>query len=360
MGKLIFLKEAETTYIQGSGKKPYEVKKVGGVVSCSCPAWRNLGGSIDTRICKHIKANIDPDCLLPQAKQLRTKIEKPEIRLTKTGKISKAVTGAVKKDTAPPCLLAWPWDLRDPTDWWMSEKLDGVRAWWDGTKFISRLGNEFHAPEWFKKIMPKDIVLDGELWAGRKQFQKTISAVRKLIPTDSEWLDLTFMIFDAPEIPGKFEDRQKVLSDRFPIFRTNGAEGVGHICVLEQIKCLSLKHMQEFLALCESFGGEGIMIREPESLYEDDRSWTCQKVKSFFDDEAKVVGYTNGRGKNKGRVGALNVEWKGKEFDIGTGLNDEDRKNPPAIGSIISFRYTELTNAGIPRFGRYLAERNYE
>jgi DNA ligase-1 len=356
----IFLKEGEITYIQGSGKKPYEVKKVGGVVSCSCPAWRNLGGGIDTRVCKHIKANIDPDCLLPQAKKEQIKVVKPEIRLTKTGKISKAVTGAVKKDTAPPCLLAYPWDLCDPTGWWMSEKLDGVRAWWDGGKFISRLGNEFHAPDWFKKIMPKDMVLDGELWVGRKKFQKTIAAVRKHIPTDSEWQDVTFMIFDAPEIPGTFEERQKFLISKFPIFRTNGGEGVGQICVLEQIKCLSLEHMKEYLALVESFGGEGVMLRQPGSLYEVDRSWTCQKVKSFFDDEAKVLGYTNGRGKNKGRVGALSVKWKNKEFDIGTGLNDDDRKNPPAIGSVITFRYTELTDAGVPRFGRYLCIRNYE
>lgn len=359
---LKYLNEGDITYIQGSGKKPYEVKKVGGVVSCSCPAWRNMGGGIDTRVCKHIKANIDPACLLPQATSASpaqpTAPAAP--RLTKTGKVSTAVGGVVKKDTAPPVLLAHPWDGGDPTGWWMSEKLDGVRAWWNGEKFLSRLGNEFHAPDWFKALLPK-VVLDGELWVGRKQFQKTISTVRKLIPTDSEWQDITYVLYDAPTHGGAFEERIKYLEGLFPVFRSEGGEGVGQVCVLEQTQVQSLEHMKTVLASVEALGGEGLVIRQAGSAYESDRSWTCQKVKTFFDDEAEVIGYTDGRGKHKGRIGALVVKWKDKEFEIGTGLTDKDRENPPAIGAIVTFRYTALSeDKGLPKPASYVGVRDYE
>lgn len=359
---LTYLNEGDTTHIQGSGKKPYEVKKVGGVVSCSCPAWRNLGGPIDTRVCKHIKANIDPACLLPQAVNPPAQVTPavPAVRLTKTGKVSTAVGGVVKKSTAPPVLLAHPWDKSDPTGWWMSEKLDGVRAWWDGEKFISRLGNTYHAPEWFKALLP-NTVLDGELWVGRRQFQKTISVVRKLVPTDSEWQDITYVLYDAPTHGGVFEDRIKYLESLFPTFSHNNGAGVGQVCVLEQIQVKSAEHMQTMLSSVEALGGEGLVIRQAGSLYESDRSWTCQKVKTFIDDEAEVIGYTDGRGKHKGRVGALVVKWGDKEFEIGTGLTDKDRENPPAIGSIITFRYTSLSeDKGLPKPASYVGVRDYE
>jgi DNA ligase-1 len=280
-------------------------------------------------------------------------------RLTKTGKISTAVGGAVVKDTAPPCLLAHKWEGEDPTGYWMSEKLDGVRAWWDGTQFISRLGNTYHAPEWFRALLP-NVFLDGELWVGRKQFQKTISAVRKLVPTDSEWLDVIYVMFDAPKVPGSFEDRQKYLTSLFPILRIQGGEGVGQVVVAEQIKCTGVEHLRTLLRTVEALGAEGLMLREAGSLYEDGRSKTCLKVKTFFDAEAVVVGYTDGRGKHKGRVGALEVDWNGVKFEVGTGLSDAERKAPPAIGSLITFRYQELTDGGTPRFPSFLAIRNYE
>lgn len=361
-----YLNEGDKIFVQGSGKKPYELKKVGGVVSCSCPAWRNLGGSIDTRVCKHIKANVDPACLLPQAKGMATKPAVKEPRLTKTGKVSKAVGGVVVKDTAPPVLLAHKWEDEDPTGWWMSEKLDGVRAWWDGKQFISRLGNTYHAPDWFKKLMPKGVVLDGELWIGRGMFQKTISAVRKLIPTDSEWQDVTYVVFDAPKRAGTFEQRMKYLEGMLPTFKLGSGGSVGQVCLLEQIECENSKALKDFLKKVEGWGGEGMMLREPGSHYVEGRSKTLLKVKSFFDDEAKVIEHLPGRGKHKGRLGAIGVRWRNPEtkkdieFQIGSGFSDAQRKNPPSIGSKITFRYQELTENSVPRFPVFVTARDYE
>ena len=369
-----FLNEGDKTEIQGSGKKPYIVRKIGGVVDCSCPAWRNLGGPIDVRVCKHIKANIDPACLLPQAQAVfnggvvvpktgttaaapATAVAvAPPVRLTKTGKVSTAVAGVVVKDTAPPCLLAHKWENEDPTGMWMSEKLDGVRAWWDGQKFISRLGNEYHAPEWFKAELP-DIVLDGELFIGRKRFQKTVSAVRKLVPTDSEWENVKYMIFDAPEAGGTFESRMAYLAKEM---KDNFEADGSFICLVEQVKCTGADHLEKHLRKLEGLGAEGVMLREAGSLYESGRSHTCLKVKTFFDDEAEVIGHTAGRGKHKGRTGAIMCKWNGVEFEVGTGLTDKQRENPPSVGSKITFRYQELSVEGIPRFPSFVAARDYE
>lgn len=148
-----FLQEGETTHIQGSGKNPYEVKKVGGVVSCSCPAWRNLGGPIDTRVCKHMKANIDQGCFAPaQQAAVGFSVSPAAASVIEHNNKPKGGVKQPKEEVKEPLLLlAHSWEDEDPTGWWISEKLDGVRALWDGEKFISRLGNVYHAPDYFKK-----------------------------------------------------------------------------------------------------------------------------------------------------------------------------------------------------------------
>lgn len=366
---MIFLNEGDKIFIQGSGKKPYEVRKVGGVVDCSCPAWRNLGGPIDVRVCKHIKANIDPKCLLPQAQaamgiggvKVPVKANTSGPKLTRTGKLSTAIKQVVVKDTAPPVLLAHKWENEDPTGWWMSEKLDGVRAWWDGKNFISRLGNTYHAPEWFKRLLPK-AVLDGELFIGRGKFQQTVSVVRKLVPDDKEWTDVTYVMYDAPNVKGKFEDRIKYLEKIFPPYASYRSAGFGHVAVLEQVRCENLEHLKKYLTTIESFGGEGVMLRKPDSLYEEGRSATLLKVKTFIDDEATVVELIPGRGKHKGRLGALRVKWGKKVFKIGTGFSDDERRRPPKIGDKVTFRYrpNELTKDGLPRSAAFVVVRDYE
>lgn len=346
----VFLNEGDVHYAKGSGKKPYEIKKVGGVVSCSCPAWRNIGGPIDVRVCKHIRATIDSSCLLPQAlKQYGDAKAKP------TKKEKGAKKAAVKKDTAPPVLLAHSWENEDPKGWWMSEKLDGVRAWWDGENFISRLGNVFHAPQWFKDHLPKDVVLDGELFAGRKNFQKTISAVRKLVPNDDEWKGINYVVFDAPKTPGTFEERMKFLASLFddapistrPVYR------------LTQMFCANYDYMKLYLDIVEKNGGEGVMLREAGSLYEEGRSRTLLKVKTFWDAEGVVVGHNPGKGKNKGRLGSLEILWEGKTFNL-SGMTDKQRENPAPLGTVITFRATDLTDKGIPKFASFVSARDYE
>lgn len=332
--------------VKGSGKKPYVLSQDGPVFSCTCPAWRNQSLSIDKRSCKHLKGHLGE--LVELA---RTTGEAESSLIVEKGR--KLRPDEKVKLYGPPILLAHPWtpDV-DPTGWWMSEKLDGVRAYWNGKDFISRQGNTYLAPEWFKEGLPKYPV-DGELWMARQKFQETLSVVRSFDAGDDAWKKITYMIFDVPDSTAPFEIRKQLL-------RSIEKDAYNTVSVAQE-ECLSVEHLRDTLRAREALGAEGLMLRQPGSLYEVGRSHTCLKVKSFHEAEAEVIGYVAGKKRNKGVTGALSVRMPdGKEFDIGTGLSDAERRSPPKIGAMITYRYTETTKGGVPKCASYICERNYE
>lgn len=326
---MIDLEDGESCEMQGSGRKPYVLKNVGGVYSCSCPAWRNQSVAIETRTCKHLR-----------------KLRGDAAETARVGNPLPAVRAAAKD--APPILLAHSWDnATDLSDWWISEKLDGVRAYWTGTKFLSRQGNEYHAPDWFCEGLP-ETPLDGELWMDRGAFQRTVSVVRRQDGSE-HWKTIRYVVFDAPESKAPFEERLAVLQE------TVANSGNAFTTVLEQQRCEGEAHLRERLAAIEAIGGEGLMLRQPASLYEVGRSMTLLKVKTFHDAGALVIGHSAGKGRHKGTLGALIVRLPdGTEFNVGTGFTDAQRKAPPAVGSSVTFRYQELTDGGVPRFPSFL------
>ena len=179
-----------------------------------------------------------------------------------------------------PCYSAESWDsATDLAGWWMSEKLDGVRAFWDGKQFISRQGNLYHAPDWFVESLPS-IPLDGELWIGRKKFQRAVSIVRRQDKTDL-WKEVQFLVFDAPCSERPFRSRLEFIAQILSGEKLPYVEAHAHIL------CKSLEHLREELTRVEALGGEGLMLRQPGSLYEIGRSSTLLKVKTFHDDEAR-------------------------------------------------------------------------
>ena len=226
-----------------------------------------------------------------------------------------------------------------------------MRAWWDGKQFVSRLGNPYFAPDWFVAGLP-DFPLDGELWLGRKQFQRCVSIVRRQ-DRNQQWEDIRYLVFDAPGIDAPFEQRQAECLAWFERTAPKYAEFHPHQA------CRDKAHLDAELARVEALGGEGLMLRQPASPYVAGRSTTLLKVKSFLDTEARVIGYTKGAGRHLGRVGALEVELAdGTLFSVGTGLSDAQRDDPPQLGSIIGVRYQELSDAGVPRFPTYLGVRD--
>ena len=358
--------DGDETTAKGSGKTPYVLRNIGGVIDCSCPAWKNQSREIDVRTCKHIckvRGNAI-ECARVGYDGLPTAVKKKfadplgatqtaaaagvaGVPLIKVALAAKKAAGPVKK--APPLLLAHTWDgEQDPTGKWLSEKLDGVRAKWTGSVFLSRLGNVFHAPEYFTQGFP-NTPLDGELFLARGEFQKTVSIVRRKNGGDL-WKQLRYLVFDVPEHGGVFEDRDAAIPDLIDI--APYAEAVF------QRRCAGAADVKRQLAAMEAVGGEGLMLREAGSLYVDGRSHTLLKVVSFKSDEATVYGYTKGKGRHLGVVGALKVRRAdGAEFKVGTGLSDAQRKAPPSVGAVITFNYRELTKAGIPRFPSFVGER---
>ncbi len=326
------LADGESVEVQGSAAKPYVLKNVGGVYSCTCPAWRNQSTALERRTCKHLRK------LRGDAAELeRIGGELPP----------KAISTSTDKE-GPPLLLAQAWDnSTDLADWWMSEKLDGVRAYWDGQRFLSRLGNEYHAPEWFTAGLPNS-PLDGELWIDRKKFQRTVSIVRRQDKSD-HWREVRYLVFDAPDCSGGFEERLRFLKEGLRL------EKMSHVLLHEHQRCQSIAHLQQELARVEALDGEGLMLRQPGSAYEVGRSSTLLKVKSFHDAEAVVLAHQPGKGKHTGKLGAVVVQLPdGTEFSVGTGFSDAERAAPPPIGSVITFRYQELSDGGVPRFPSFV------
>jgi DNA ligase-1 len=328
----------ESVEMKGSGAKPYIIKNHGaGGWSCSCPAWRNQSMDPALRTCKHIR-------------KLRGD-EAEQLRLASVGELPSRKPDDESLANGPGVLLAESWDtVQNLAGWWMSEKLDGVRAYWDGKQFISRRGNVFFAPEWFTEGLPA-VPLDGELWLRRKAFNEA-SGIAQSIDKGERWRQMRFLVFDAPAHGGPFETRLRFLADLL------GERGLSFASVLEQQPCRGTDHLLAELGRIESLGGEGLMLREPGSLYIAGRSATLLKVKRFHDAEAEIVGHLPGEGKHAGRLGSLRVRLaNGVQFSVGTGLKDAERNQPPAIGTWITFRYQELHEGGVPRFPVYVGVR---
>ena len=265
-----------------------------------------------------------------------------------------ALSTSQKVGTEPqktPVMLAHRWDPKiDIEGWWMSEKLDGVRGYWTGEEMISRSGNPFHIPTWFTKNFPST-PLDGELWIGRRQFSKLVGIIRRKVP-DAEWEKVRYFIFDAPRAAGGFETRLDVARRWFRQHPNSYTE------VLKQQICENEMHLRRKLRAIESNGGEGLMLRKPNSPYTVGRSYDLLKVKTFKDEEAIVIKHLPGSGKHAGRLGALRVELpNGIQFAIGTGFTDQEREKPPPVGSTITFKYYGFHESGIPRFASFLRVR---
>lgn len=333
------LSDGEIYEMQGSGSKPYQLRNIGGVYSCSCPAWRNQSLPIEQRTCKHLR------------KLRGDEAEQARLGLAASLPPPRKPAGVSDNAEGPGVLLAESWDNKmDLGGWWMSEKLDGVRAYWDGQQFLSRQGNLYVAPDWFVEGLP-DVPLDGELWLDRKKFQTAVSIARRQDRSD-DWRKLRYVIFDAPALQEDFETRMAYSQDL--LVKHKPPFAVAHT----QVMCKGLDHMREELDRIEKLGGEGLMLRQPKSRYVAGRSSTLLKVKRFLDAEARVIGHEAGAGKHVGRLGSLLVELpNGKRFSVGTGFTDKEREAPPPLGSTISFRYQELSDAGIPRFPSFLGVR---
>lgn len=240
----------------------------------------------------------------------------------------------------------------DVTQFLVSEKFDGVRAVWDGKVFHSRAGNVINAPAWFIKGLPKT-PLDGELWLARGKFEALSGAVRKDLPVDEEWRGISYLVYELPEASGTFQARAKRIADIVKQANLPHLKAVTQLHVKDEV-ALNAK-LKQIVAL----GGEGLMLHKADAPYMTGRSDTLLKLKFRYDAEATVVAYTAGRGKNTGKLGALEViTADGIRFKLGTGFTDAERANPPKIGSVVTYSYLDKTKSGKPKFASFMRVRN--
>ena len=232
----------------------------------------------------------------------------------------------------------------DPRGWLISEKLDGVRAWWDGCDLRFRSGRSIAAPTWFLSGLP-DHPLDGELWMGRGTFESLVSTVRRKSPSDAAWRAVEFHVFESPESLGTFAERLAVLGDRW---RRNPSS-IWRVTPHRQVA--DRADLREWLDQVLQHGGEGLMAHRADAPFEVGRSDQLLKIKARQDDEAWVVAHLPGQGRLAGQVGALKVRNRaGVEFELGTGLSENLRLHPPAPGQLVTYRFQGLTAQGVPRF----------
>lgn len=229
----------------------------------------------------------------------------------------------------------------------MSEKLDGIRAYWDGTQLLSRGGKTIHAPAWFTKDYPT-FELDGELWTKRNDFENISSVVKDKTPNEKEWEQVKHYIFEAPNAKGHLQERlEKVKPFLSPTLK-----------LLKQIPVKDKIHLEKYLKDIEKKKGEGVVVRDPKAPYINKRTAKALKVKTFHDAECEVLGYTKGKGKYKDAIGAIKCQLpNGTQFKIGSGLSDKERHAPPKVGETVTFRYHTLTKYGKPRFPVFLRLR---
>ncbi|OYY93475.1 MAG: DNA ligase [Hydrogenophilales bacterium 28-61-23] len=260
---------------------------------------------------------------------------------------------ASEANPAPPRLLLAN-VLRESTDvtqYWVSEKLDGARAIWNGKELHFRSGRRVSAPAWFTENFPAQ-PLDGELWLARGEFDRLSGIVRKEQADDAEWRLVRYMLFELPAAPGTFSQRIEQMQ------AIVAKAQIPWLQAIEQFRVRDREELQQRLSNVLKQRGEGLMLHRADALYATGRSDDLLKLKPWLDAEATVIEHLPGKGKYRGMLGALRLEMPdGKRFNLGTGFSDAVRRNPPAVGALVTYRYRELNPNGIPRFASYLRVR---
>ena len=249
--------------------------------------------------------------------------------------------------------LTWP-EGRSPPGFLVSEKFDGVRAVWDGQALRFRSGRPISAPAWFVAALPTQ-ALDGELWMGRGLFDRLSGVVRQTVPDDVAWRAVKYLVFDAPGLAMPFAQRllqlQSVLA----------AAQVPWLNPVDQSVVNDARALQTLLQSTVRQGGEGLMLHRADALWQPGRTDALFKLKPELDEEGLVVGYQAGQGRLKGQTGALLLQMpSGQRFALGSGLSDALRRDPPSVGSWVTYRYRDRTPSGLPRFASFLRVREAE
>ena len=227
--------------------------------------------------------------------------------------------------------------------WMMSEKLDGIRGYWDGKEMYTKQGNILFAPNKFTNNFPP-FALDGELWSQRQDFENIQSTVLK---HHSSWVNITYNIFEVPRAKGDFIKRLQKARNWFQKHQNS------HVHIIKQHPCPNQKVLLKYLENVTAKGGEGVMVKDPALTYFMGRTAHILKVKKAQDMEGKVTAHHYRTDRHT--LKSLTIQLKNSvSFKLGNGFTNEQRQNPPVIGSTITFKYYGFTKNGKPKFASYM------
>jgi len=251
--------------------------------------------------------------------------------------------------------LAMPWPSgRSPQGFWVSEKFDGVRAFWDGQVLRFRSGRLIAAPAWFLSALPR-VALDGELWMGRGTFDRLSGLVRQTQTDDEAWRAVKYLVFDVPGHAAPFGQRVALVQS------TLAQVHQPWLLPVVQREVKDARALQALLLDTVRQGGEGLMLHRSNALWQAGRTDALFKFKPELDEEGLVVGHQAGKERLKGQTGALLLQMpSGQRFALGTGLSDALRRDPPPVGTWVTYRYRDRTPSGLPRFASFLRVREAE
>lgn len=250
-------------------------------------------------------------------------------------------------------------DMSTPPDdihnYLVSEKLDGVRGFWDGNHMWSRQGIRILLPQRIKDKLPAT-PLDGELWAGRGGFSKVSGLINRDNPHHPDWENIQYGVFDTTMPNTPFGFRHVQLYGMLPYYSPEEP-----VFLLQQLHYSNHRDLQNHFDNIIEQGGEGLMLHQFENLYLGERTNNLLKFKQENELTATVLGYKPGEGKYLGKVGSLKVKSEnGREFYVGSGLTDALREAPPNIDSRVCVQHTGFTEHGLPRFPRFVAKTESE
>ncbi|MBR2250981.1 MAG: DNA ligase [Neisseriaceae bacterium] len=246
----------------------------------------------------------------------------------------------------PSLVLAQEYQQQNIIGWAMSEKLDGVRGFWDGNALYSRQGKQFTPPkDWTKNFPP--FALDGELFSKRGEFEQISAIVRS---ANSDWHNIQLFVFDVPNADGDLLQRLQIAQG----WKQTHPES--NFQIIPQYIVKNQQQAKDFFQEVTKNGGEGVIFRNPSLPYQAGRNTGFLKWKPQFDDECTVIKHLAGKGKHTGKMGAVLCENQHGQFRIGTGFTEDDRQNPPPVGSTITYRYRGFTSKGKPKFATYLRQ----
>jgi DNA ligase-1 len=244
-------------------------------------------------------------------------------------------------------MLANKWEDRHKyisEPFYVQPKIDGVRLLVSKKGGISRTGKIVPGTEHLGKGLREGEYLDGECYDPNKTFEEITS----LFKTNPKALEFhVFDYFDTNQPDLTFDQRLERVTVETRWVKTKSD--------------LPIVHKQYMDA-----GYEGTMIREASSVYEiGKRSNYLLKLKDFKTDEYKVIGMRECTGKDIGTPTWVCVTENGQEFTVRPEGTQEKRREmfkngDKYIGKMLTVKYQNLTELGVPRFPVGIAFRDYE